>query len=141
MREETDQEAFWRGTFGGEYSDRNRGSGWIAANRALFAQILKRTSAVDSILELGSNIGLNRMALRVLLPQASLAPVEITYRGETGKLFKRDFAGEILDRFPDLALIDYGFAYRRDPNFPQDDLSWFLMEKQASSQVATPRRK
>lgn len=57
------------------------------------------------------------------------SPVEVPYRGHTGKLFKRDFAGEMLERFPDLKLLDYGFVYRRDPNFPQDDLTWFLFEK------------
>jgi spore coat polysaccharide biosynthesis protein SpsF len=58
-------------------------------------------------------------------------PVEIPYRGHRNRLFKRDFCGEMLDRHPDLRLVDYGFAYRRDPDFPQDDLSWFLMERQA----------
>lgn len=57
------------------------------------------------------------------------APVAIGYRGHTDKLFKRDFAGEIMERHPGLDLIDYGFAYRRDPSFPQDDITWFLMEK------------
>lgn len=57
------------------------------------------------------------------------SPVAIPYRGHTDRLFKRDFAGEIMDRHPELALIDYGFAYRRDPNFPQDDITWFLLEK------------
>ena len=57
------------------------------------------------------------------------SPVEITYRGHTGKLFKRDFAGEMLDRFPQLRLIDYGFTYHRDNNFPLDDTTWFLLEK------------
>jgi len=57
------------------------------------------------------------------------SPVAISYRGHGDRLFKRDFAGEILDRFPDVALLDYGFAYHRDPAFPQDDISWFLMEK------------
>ncbi len=57
------------------------------------------------------------------------APVEIPYRGNTGKLFKRDFAGEMLDRFPGLRLVDYGFLYRRDPNFAQDDITWFLLDK------------
>jgi spore coat polysaccharide biosynthesis protein SpsF len=57
------------------------------------------------------------------------APVAIPYRGHRDRLFKRDFAGEIMDRHPQLKLIDYGFAYRRDPNFPQDDITWFLMEK------------
>jgi pseudaminic acid biosynthesis-associated methylase len=56
-------------------------------------------------------------------------PVAIPYRGHEDRLFKRDFAGEILDRHGDLELIDYGFAYRRDPKFPQDDITWFLMEK------------
>lgn len=58
------------------------------------------------------------------------APVAIPYRGHTDRLFKRDFAGEIMDRHPQMRLVDYGFVYRRDPNFPQDDITWFLMEKQ-----------
>jgi spore coat polysaccharide biosynthesis protein SpsF len=58
-------------------------------------------------------------------------PVAIPYRGHTDRLFKRDFAGELLDRYPGLRLVDYGFAYRRDPAFPQDDITWFLMEKRA----------
>ena len=58
------------------------------------------------------------------------APVAISYRGHTDRLFKRDFAGEIMDRHPQMRLVDYGFVYRRDPNFPQDDITWFLMEKQ-----------
>lgn len=57
------------------------------------------------------------------------APVAIPYRGHTDRLFKRDFAGEIMDRHPKMQLVDYGFAYRGDPNFPQDDITWFLMEK------------
>jgi len=56
-------------------------------------------------------------------------PVEVSYRGHQGRLFKRDFAGEMLDRFPDLRLVDYGFQYHRDPNFPADDATWFLLEK------------
>jgi len=53
---------------------------------------------------------------------------EILYRGQTGKLWKADFAGELMDRYPDLKLIDYGFHYHRD-FYPQDDISWFLMSK------------
>jgi pseudaminic acid biosynthesis-associated methylase len=59
------------------------------------------------------------------------SPMAIPYRGHADRLFKRDFAGEMLDMFPDLRLADYGFAYRRDPAFPQDDITWFLMEKKA----------
>lgn len=57
------------------------------------------------------------------------APVAISYRGHSNRLFKRDFAGEIMDAYPQLQLVDYGFAYRRDPTFPQDDITWFLLEK------------
>jgi len=59
----------------------------------------------------------------------SPSPVSIMYRGHEEKLYKRDFAGELLDQFPDLILRDYGFLYHLDPNFPQDDINWFLIEK------------
>jgi pseudaminic acid biosynthesis-associated methylase len=55
-------------------------------------------------------------------------PVMIPYRGNSDRLFKRDFAGEFLDLFPDVVLRDYGFAYHRG-TYPQDDINWFLLEK------------
>ncbi|MGE6239110.1 pseudaminic acid biosynthesis-associated methylase, partial [Aeromonas media] len=205
MKYTTEQEAFWQGNFGNEYVNRNTGSSLVAANTAFFSKVLPRTQKIQRVLELGSNIGLNLIALRQLLPEAQLSaveinekaasqlqvnlpeidlhlnsilefqpnatwdlvfikgvlihinpdklpmvyelmyqassryllvaeyynpkPVEISYRGHEGKLFKRDFAGEILDKYPDLVLLDYGFTYHRDMNFPQDDVTWFLMEK------------
>ena len=57
------------------------------------------------------------------------SPVAVSYRGHSERLFKRDFTGEMLDRFPDLKLLDYGFAYHRDPVFPADDLTGFVLEK------------
>ncbi len=60
-------------------------------------------------------------------------PVSVDYRGHKNRLFKRDFCGEMLDMFPDLQLRDYGFTYHRDPHFPQDDVSWFLLEKSSQS--------
>jgi pseudaminic acid biosynthesis-associated methylase len=205
MTHSTEQEAFWEGDFGDEYTKRNRGSGWVAANTAFFSKVLARTQKVRAVLELGSNIGLNLMALRQLLPAAKLSaveinekaaaelksnvpdidlhlssvlefepdatwdlvftkgilihinpdklpivyelmyrassryllvseyynptPAEVAYRGHAGRLFKRDFAGDMLDMYSGLALIDYGFVYHRDTNFPQDDMNWFLLEK------------
>ena len=204
MSYKTDQEEFWAGAFGDEYSDRNVGRGWIASNAAWFSKVLARTSGVRSVIELGANIGLNLRAIEMLLPEAKLAgveinkvaadtlrswgraevieqsildydpaerydlalikgvlihinpealpavydklhacagryiciveyynptPVAIPYRGHQDRLFKRDFAGEMLDRFADLKVVDYGFAWHRDPNFPQDDVTWFLLEK------------
>ncbi|HEV8082825.1 MAG TPA: pseudaminic acid biosynthesis-associated methylase [Chitinophagaceae bacterium] len=57
------------------------------------------------------------------------SPVTIGYRGHHDRLFKRDFAGEIMQTYPDLVLSDYGFVYKRDPLFPQDDITWFLLKK------------
>jgi len=56
-------------------------------------------------------------------------PVSIKYRGHENKLFKRDFAGDFLKKFPDTKLIDYGFKYKGDIAFPEDDITWFLIEK------------
>lgn len=56
-------------------------------------------------------------------------PMTVEYRGHSNRLFKRDFAGEMMDKYSDLKLIDYGFLYHRDNNFPEDDITWFLMEK------------
>lgn len=55
-------------------------------------------------------------------------PVEVEYRGHQGVLWKRDFAGELMDQHPDVKLVDTGFAYHRAPQ-PQDDLTYFLFEK------------
>lgn len=60
-------------------------------------------------------------------------PVGISYRGHADRLFKRDFAGEMLRRFPDLRLLDYGFVYHGDPNFADDDITWFLLEKHGAT--------
>lgn len=61
------------------------------------------------------------------------SPVTIPYRGHADRLFKRDFAGELLARHADFRLADYGFVYHGDLNFPQDDLTWFLLEKRAAT--------
>lgn len=57
------------------------------------------------------------------------SPVTITYRGHSDRLFKRDFAGEVMDLHPEFQLIDYGFVYHRAPSFPNDDITWFLLER------------
>lgn len=55
-------------------------------------------------------------------------PVSIPYRGQPEALWKRDFAGDLLDAYDDLQVVAYGFAWRRDPD-PQDDLTWTILEK------------
>lgn len=55
-------------------------------------------------------------------------PATVEYRGHHNKLFKRDFAGEMLDMFPDLSMVGYGFWYHRDA-YPQDDINYFILRK------------
>lgn len=202
----TEQEKFWAGEFGNTYIDRNNDKcKWISSNIYLFSKIFKNISQCESIIEFGSNIGLNLFAVKSLLPEIELnaieinkkaclelenivkkenilnksiieinnsnkydivlikgvlihinpdelnnvyeklynasnkyiiiceyfnpSPVAINYRGHKDRLFKRDFAGELLDKYNDLELVDYGFIYSRDTLFPQDDTTWFLLKK------------
>lgn len=201
----TEQEEFWAGSFGNNYTERNVGDKWIASNTSLFSKILSSTNGIKSICEFGSNRGLNLVALKNLIPDAKFSaieinkqainelksnlkdvkvypmsifdfipdvkkdfvfikgvlihinpnklqtvykllfessnkyiciieyynptPVTISYRGYDDRLFKRDFVGEIMKKYENLKLVDYGFVYHNDPNFPQDDITWFLLEK------------
>ena len=207
--EKTEQEKFWAGEFGTEYTGRNIGANILASNIALFADIFKRQPKLNSVVEFGSNIGMNLRALDLLRPDQEQIAVEINkiaamriydalpntkvfnlaisefdpellsngpcdlalingvlihinpdqlkmvyekldksskkfilvceyynpkpdtvlYHGHADRLFRRDFAGELLDMYSDLKLINYGFAYHRDRLYPQDDLTWFLLEK------------
>ncbi|MET0339216.1 MAG: pseudaminic acid biosynthesis-associated methylase [Caulobacter sp.] len=54
-------------------------------------------------------------------------PETISYRGEEGLLFKRDFGGMYLDLFPDLQVVDYGFFWKRATMI--DDSTWWLFRK------------
>lgn len=202
----TEQEVFWAGNFGDDYISRNNNKELFSANLNFFDEIFCSTKKVKTILELGSNVGMNILAINNLLPNSRTSAVEINvkafeqlksvctgkaylssildietrvnvcydfvftkgvlihinpdklqkvyeamyklskkyiciaeyynptpitieYRGEKNKLFKRDFVGELLDKYKDLELVDYGFKYRRDNNYPQDDITWFLLEK------------
>jgi pseudaminic acid biosynthesis-associated methylase len=205
MTYETGQEKFWAGEFGDDYIDRNSSAQLLASNLKFFSQALHRCGKINTVLELGANVGMNLRALAALYPtqtqtaveinkkavallrenlphtnvfqksihefatvdqfdlvvtkgvlihinpvklnevyelmyQASkryiliaeyfnTTPLSIEYRGNSDKLFKRDFCGDILDMYPDLNLIDYGFCYKRDASFQQDNITWFLIEK------------
>lgn len=58
-------------------------------------------------------------------------PVKVPHR--EAWFYKRDFAGDMMDRYPDLKLLDYGFQYHRDYLFPVDDFNWFILEKRETN--------
>ncbi len=202
---DTEQELFWVGKFGDDYIERNKSQKLLASNISFFTKALCCADSVGSVLELGSNIGMNLRALEYLYPsqektaieinpkavgelKANLpnvrvindsilnfntkkrfdlvftkgvlihinpdklkvvykkmfdfskkyilvaeyfnpSPVVVNYRNHEDKLFKRDFCGELMDCYSNLRLLDYGFVYKRDNNFPQDNINWFLLEK------------
>lgn len=201
----TEQEEFWKGTFGDDYINRNDSNELLASNLNFFSKAFQNIQRPSSLIEFGANIGMNLKAIQLLFPNIDLfgieinkkaaselenvlgaksvfngsifeyspekkheislikgvlihinpdylpvvyeklyqssskyilvaeyynpSPVVLKYRGHDEKLFKRDFAGELLDTYKDLSLVDYGFAYKRDVAFPQDDVSWFLLQK------------
>jgi len=75
--QKTDQENFWQGSFGDEYTQRNQEAIWVPSNTALFSKVIARTQGLKSVLEFGSNLGLNLHALHNLLPSAELSAIEI----------------------------------------------------------------
>src|SRR5438132_1494052 len=75
--QKTEQETFWAGSFGNEYTVRNQRDHLVPSNTALFANILARTRGVRSVIEFGSNVGLNLKAIHNLLPRAELSAIEI----------------------------------------------------------------
>ena len=58
-------------------------------------------------------------------------PVQLDYHGYKNKLFKRDFAKELWNKFPKLNLVNYGFHWKEDPyqknNY--DNANWFIFKK------------
>jgi len=58
----------------------------------------------------------------------SAEPREQPYRGQNGLLFLRDFGAAWLDRFPDLSVVDNGFAWRKTTGL--DNLTWTLFRKE-----------
>jgi len=88
MAYKTEQEEFWSGEFGNRYADRNSGDKLVASDVALFSEVFRHTEGIKSVMEFGSNIGLNLKAVRTLLPDASLDAVEINHRA--AEILKND---------------------------------------------------
>lgn len=53
----------------------------------------------------------------------------IPYHGQNDLLWRADYAGEIMDMYDNLKLVDYFFVYKRDLIAPQDNVTVFIMEK------------
>ena len=47
----TEQEQFWAGEFGDNYTNRNQGATWVGSNTALFAKIISDLKSIKSVIE------------------------------------------------------------------------------------------
>lgn len=65
MSYQTEQEAFWAGEFGSEYTDRNADH-TLAARIKLFKKCLPQD--IESLYEIGANRGLNLDAIHSINP-------------------------------------------------------------------------
>ena len=74
----TEQESFWAGQFGDDYTNRNQGAKIERSNLLFWSSIIKQTGVLNSCFELGSNRGLNLEAIKVLLPDCQTSGLEIT---------------------------------------------------------------
>ncbi|MET0294719.1 MAG: pseudaminic acid biosynthesis-associated methylase [Phenylobacterium sp.] len=72
---------------------------------------------------------IHRVSSRYILCSEYFSPKAetITYQGQEGLLFKNDFGGLYMDRFPGLKLLDYGFFWKRVAG--GDNATWWLFEK------------
>jgi pseudaminic acid biosynthesis-associated methylase len=73
----TEQEVFWSGEFGDEYTNRNHGDLSARSNLLFWGGVLKRTGLINSCFEIGCNRGLNLDAIKTLLPACQTAGLEI----------------------------------------------------------------
>jgi spore coat polysaccharide biosynthesis protein SpsF len=74
----TEQEAFWAGEFGNDYTDRNDDQLKILpTDTYLFSQVLQNTCGINSVIEFGSNIGYHIAAIKRLLPILDISAIEI----------------------------------------------------------------
>ncbi len=72
-----DQENFWSGDFGDEYTVRNSRNDQAQANLFFWSRLISRTGNLDSVLEFGCNRGLNLDAIKTLTPSTVTTGIEI----------------------------------------------------------------
>ena len=65
---QSEQEVFWAGSFGDEYTIRNDTKELLLSKKTLLNNALKSSSKLESVIEFGANVGLNLIAVKDLIP-------------------------------------------------------------------------
>ncbi len=103
------QEKFWRDEYSSEYIKRNQNFQLDSGVKA-WSEMLKHADSINSVLELGCNIGRNQNILRHYLPSASKSIVEISpeaysivssrydlHIAKNCSILEADFSGQTFD--------------------------------------------
>jgi spore coat polysaccharide biosynthesis protein SpsF len=78
MKNFNSQEKFWHGNFGNYYIKRNNNKSIVKSNFFFFKNVFNRKKLkINSLIELGSNIGLNIIALNKIFKNLKITAVEI----------------------------------------------------------------
>jgi spore coat polysaccharide biosynthesis protein SpsF len=111
MAYKTEQEDFWAGEFGNNYINRNDDQSKILpTDTYLFSQILKNTSGIKSVIEFGSNIGYNLVAIKRLLPIVDISAIEINTKAV--EILKKRFDNKI--KIYNQSILDFNVDNKRD---------------------------
>ena len=106
----TDQESFWNGDFGDEYTDRNVSDAAVRSNLMFWGAVLKRTGPIENCFEIGCNRGLNLDAIKTLMPACKTSGLEINSYAvsECAVRGHQVFEGSILA--PPTAVVSNGYV-------------------------------
>ena len=74
---QSEQEVFWAGGFGDEYTIRNDTKELLLSRKTLLNRALKSSSKLESVIEFGANVGLNLIAVKDLIPGVAATAIEI----------------------------------------------------------------
>ena len=108
----TYQEKLWKGKFGDDYIDRNKSDNLLSSKIFMFSQIINSTEDIKSVFEIGSNIGLNLVAINKLLPSAKLHGIELNKKAynELAKInYINSYYGSFLNFNIDIT-VDFVFT-------------------------------
>ena len=75
-----EQEKFWSGKFGNDYISRNNSKKLQRNNDQFFKKIFKKKLKINSVLELGSNIGNNLVSLEKIYKKSSFTALELNLK-------------------------------------------------------------
>ncbi len=120
----TKQEKFWKGLFGSDYFTRHEVNEWVTNNKVFFNNCFKKIkkNSIKSMIEYGSSVGLNLIALNKILKLNDIRAIEINkiaYDNLTKLKYVEPINKSVLDYQSDKKynfVLSKGFLIHVNPN-------------------------